>query len=410
MQSQEIQLSDLFDKFESALRDFGLGFGGRLSTLKRVRSIALRHEEQGLAYLDKGIIANHLNDIEERFYAGKMSKEHYDLLCRSTQRFINFIDTGSVALPNPLKGARTTLTPEFQRITDGFLASGDFHLNTRNDMRWIAHKYLNWLTENRFTDLYTVGALELQRFLIDCAKLLAPGSMHNVKLYMKKLYAYLYSEGLTESPYESLLSFPVNRESKIFPALPMADVNKLLDAIDRRTKRGKRAYAVMTLGAELGLRACDVVALKLSDINWVCGEIRLVQSKTGRPLALPLTRQVGEALQDYILNARAKTETQQIFLRLRSPYTPLVSAVTLGEIYRDCCKAAGMASSKSFHTLRRSLATAMVANGVEVTSVVQVLGGDDIDQVKKYISLDTAHLKMCALPFDGIAPKGGRTK
>jgi len=309
-----------------------------------------------------------------------------------------------------LKGSRTVLTPEFQRITDGFLASDDFHPNTRNDMRWIAHKYFNWLTENGITYLYSVGTLELQRFLISCSKLLAPGSMHNVKLFMKKLYAYLYDEGLAMSSYKSLFSFPVNRESKIFPALTVADVNKLLDSIDRKTKRGKRAYAVMTLGAELGLRACDVVMLKLSDIDWVRGEIRFVQSKTSKPLALPLTQRVGEALEDYILNARAKTNTKQIFLRLKHPYMPLASATTPGEIYRDCCKAAGMESSKSFHTLRRSLATAMVVNGVTVTSVVQVLGGDDIDSAMKYISLDTVHLKMCALPFDGIDLKGGRKK
>jgi site-specific recombinase XerD len=410
MQTQAVKLTELFNDFEAALIDYGLGFGGRLSTLKCVRSVMLRHEKLGLMYLDKNIVANHLNDIEERFYAGKIKRGHYDEQRRSADRFINFAETGSVALPNPLKGSRTPLIPEYQQIADNYLSSGDFHPNTRNDMRWIAHKYFNWLTENGHYELRTIGTPELQRFLIECSKLLAPGSMHNVKLYMKKLYAYLYEEGLAPSSYESLLAFPVNRESKIYPALSMTEVNKLLDSIDRRTKQGKRAYAIMILGAELGLRACDVVALKLSNIDWVRGEIKIVQSKTSKPLALPLTKRVGEALQDYILNVRAKTDAQRIFLRLNHPYSPLVSAVTLGEIYRDCCKVAGIQINKAYHTLRRSLATAMVTNGVDVMSVVQVLGGDDMDSVKKYISLDTAHLKMCALPFDGITPKGGRKK
>jgi len=407
MNSQGIKLSELFDSYEEALRKYGLSFEGRLSTLKRARSIIRKHEDQGLQYLDKSIIAEHLSDIEERFYTGKISNDHFNHLRRSIQRFISFVDTGCVELPNLLKGAKIILTPEYQQITDGFLASGEYHPNTRNDMRWIAHKYFNWLADSGFFDLCAVGATEIQRFLLDCSKLLAPSSMHNVKLYLKKLYEYLYFEGLAKSPYESLLSFPVNRETKIYPALPMADVNKLLASINRQTKSGKRSYAVMILGAELGLRACDVVALKLGDIDWVRGEIKIVQAKTGKPLVLPLTERVGEALQDYILNVRAKTEFQQIFLRINRPYTPLMSANAPREIFFECCKAASMEINRSYHTLRRSLATAMVTNGVAVTDVVQVLGGDDIDSARKYISLDSKNLKSCSLPFLGINPKEG---
>lgn len=121
-------------------------------------------------------------------------------------------------------------------------------------------------------------------------------------------------------------------------------------------------------------------------------------------MILPLTGEVGEALYDYILNARPKTSEQHVFPRFNGPHTPLKAAVTIGEIYRDCCKAAGLPESKSFHTLRRSLATAMVTNGVEVTTVAQVLGDSNVNSTKKYISLDSEHLKRCALPFDGIAP------
>ena len=84
----------------------------------------------------------------------------------------------------------------------------------------------------------------------------------------------------------------------------MTEAARLLDSIDRRATTGKYAYAVMTLVAELGLRACDIIALKLTDIDWVNGNIKLVQSKTGIPVVLPLTERVWDGLKDYIRPVR----------------------------------------------------------------------------------------------------------
>ena len=407
MQEHTMQLRELLNRFEGALHDFGLGYSSRLAVLNQASVILTEHELLGLTAIDSSIVGRRLDEIDRRFYEGEITKGTYQRMRCNTQRFVNYIEQGSVELANPLKGSRVKLEPAFQEITDRYLASGDFHSNTRNDMRWIACKYFNWLAENGFSDLRGVSSLEIQKFLLDCSAEMALSSLHDVKLYMKKLYAFLFSEKLSESPYTSLLSFQVNRTSKIYPVLSMTEVTKLLDSIDRRTTAGKRSYAVMTLGAELGLRACDVIALKLGDIDWVRGELKLVQSKTGNPIALPLTERVWDGVKDYILNARPKSAERHIFLRLLPPYKPLKAAVSIGEIYRDCCLAAGLPLSKAFHTLRRSLATAMVTNGVDINDVAQVLGDTKIDSTKKYISLDSANLKRCALPFDGIAPIGG---
>jgi integrase len=156
----------------------------------------------------------------------------------------------------------------------------------------------------------------------------------------------------------------------------------------------------------LGMRAVDVANLKLSDIDWVNGEIKILQTKTGFSVALPLTKDVGEALKDYILNARPPSDSQQIFLRLKAPHIGIKSAVTIGEIYWACCKAAGLPESKRFHTLRRSRGTSLLAAGEPVTMVAQVLGHAQVDSTKKYISVDVLHFKMCALSFDGIKPRG----
>ena len=183
-----------------------------------------------------------------------------------------------------------------------------------------------------------------------------------------------------------------------------------MDTIDRSTVKGKRDYAIMMLGTVLGLRACDIVALKLTDIDWLRGEIHIVQSKTTNLVILPLTQDVGEALKDYILNARPSAVDNEIFLRIKAPHTKLAAAVTVGEIYRDCCIAAGLPANKKFHNLRRALGTSMVTNGISVYDVAQVFGDKNVNSTKPYLATDMEHLKMCALSFEGITPAGGEAQ
>jgi integrase len=407
MQTQTRTLDELMSDYAQALNDYGLAYSSQLRLLQRATIVVSQHIKNCKLYLDEEVIAAYYREFDERCYNGEMGKNHHQTIHREIDRFLYFVESGKLKMPNPAKGPRSTLLPEFERITNAYLASGDFHKNTQCDMRWVAHKFFVWLTEQGYENLSGVGSTQITQFLLHCSKELAMGSMHNIKLYMCKLYAYLYESGQSESSYRLLLSFPVNRETKVYPMLPKNDIAKMLDSIDRTTRAGKRAYAVMLLGAVLGLRACDVASLRIGDIDWIHGEIKLVQSKTAKPVVLPLTNDVGEALKDYILNGRPKTHFQEIFLRLNRPYTPIVAAVTIGEIYRDCCKAADLPVDTRFHRLRRTLGTSMISGGVAVEDASQVLGQTSIDSMKPYIATNTANLKMCALPFTGLTPKGG---
>jgi integrase len=411
--------TELMESYNEALAANGVSVSGRVGKLQRVSVIIRRHETLGKDKLDGGVVADYIREIGDRFNNGEIGEDHANTMRRETERFVQFIKTGDVRLANPLLGAKVVLLPEFQKIVDSFLVSDSALVgaggkaispNTRNDMRWVAHKYFEWLTEQGFTNLRMVGAEQIRKFMLYCSETMAMGSVHNVRLFMMKLYAYLYESGRSQSSFAALLSFKVNREKKIPETQSADELAAMLETIDRKTVDGKRSYAVMMLGIVLGLRACDVVALKLADVDWINGEIKILQAKTAISVILPLTKDVGDALCDYILNARPRSDSEQIFLRLRTPYIGLKSAVTIGEIYESRCKAAGLPGSKRFHTLRRSLGTSMLSSGTPVTTVAQVLGHAEVDSTKKYIAVDKEHLKMCALPFDGIKPKGGARK
>ena len=407
---ETIPIEQMLESYEVALAQTGYSITTKLLLVKRAELMIRRHLNAGLAYFDQTVINRYMGEIDDKYFKGNMQKKHYERTKREIDRFVSYVCTGRIdSLSSTLRGARQELTPKFEQIAKEFVA-GDFHPNTRCDIRWVTHKYFNWLEGQGFIDMTGVGAIHIQKFLLACSELYPPSTIHNVRLYLKKLYAFLYATGRVDDNYSALFSFSVNREKKVFPVLPKSDIAKLFDTIDRLAVKGKRDYAIMLLGTVLGLRACDIVALKLTDIDWLRGEIHIVQSKTTNPVILPLTQDVGEALKDYILNARPSAMDHEIFLRIKAPHTKLASAVTVGDIYRDCCVAAGLPANKRFHDLRRALGTSMVTNGISVYDVAQVLGDKNLNSTKPYLATDAEHLKMCALPFEGIALVGGKAQ
>ena len=128
--------------------------------------------------------------------------------------------------------------------------------------------------------------------------------------------------------------------------------------------------------------------------------------KTGRTVYVPLVKQTGAALQDYILNARPASDCPEVFLRAVAPKTAIANAVCIGSMFQQYQKKAGIArhafDGKGFHGLRRRLAKKLLVTGTPLTTIAQILGHDDLKSSRQYLSLDTGNLKECALDFRGI--------
>jgi integrase len=270
----------------------------------------------------------------------------------------------------------------------------------------VSRRFFAWLCENGHPDLTSVGADEIQQFVIDCSNTMKINSVHNVKVYLKKLCVYLNHAGLLPNSFEHLLSFRVSRQAKLLPTTPPEEIEAVLNLIDRDTPKGKRDYAMFMLAIVNGLRAMDIIRLKLTDIDWRKGEINIIQSKTAQNLHLPLTADVGEALRDYILNGRQRSFEPQIFLWCKPPYRPFADAVAIGDAYDEYRRIAGYGreafDGKGFHSLRRTVGTSLVTSDVPLTDAAQILGKIGPKSMKKYVALDAPHLKECALNFADI--------
>jgi len=363
------------------------------------------HRLQGREHLDEELVIDFLNETGRLVDCGERTGTQYKLVKRGVRRLLEFYRTENLAWTFPDKASKFKLNPYYEKLIENFLSASNFHPNTRGDIIWIARKYFAWLIKEGKNDLRYVSATEIQGFLVYCSNHMKAGSVHNTKLYLKKLYAYLASCGASQDNYEELLSFKVLRGTRVYPAASPDDLAKILKCVDRRLPKGKRDYAIIMLGAVTGLRAIDIARLKLTDIDWQRGEIKIVQEKTGVSLALPLTKDVGTAISDYIMHGRWKTEAPEIFLREHKPYQGFKDSVSIGDMYDVYRKQAGLSrkpfDGNGFHSLRRGVGKNLVTSHTPVTDVAQILG-INLDTAKKYISLDSIHLKECALTFAGI--------
>lgn len=372
------------------------------------RPLLAMHKEKELDYLDDELLKQYMDEVGARIDRGEIGWHMYRRIQREIDKMVEYSQKGSIGWSFMQKVSKFKLNTYYEKIIADFIASADFHPNTRGDITWIARKYFAWLIGEGWHTLKGVGAAEVQKFLVHCSNHLRKGSIRNTMLYLKKLYAYLTKIGLSKNDYSELLSFKVVRGTRLYPAASPGDLARILEQIDRRIPVGKRDYAIILLGAVTGLRAIDIARMELSDIDWKRGEIKIVQEKTGVSLALPLTKDVGAAIEEYILRARPETNDTKVFIRNRKPYRGFKDSVSIGDMYDVYRKRAGLPrepfDGNGFHSLRRGVGKNLTIAQVPVTDVAQVLGIRKLNVAKRYISLDSIHLKECAISFAGIKP------
>lgn len=349
--------------------------------------------------------------IASQFEAGELCRGYYRSRQKAVERLREFYKNGRLSWEYKPKVSKFAINAYHENLLSNFLVSQAYSPNTQGDVTWAVRKYLNFIELEGYHHLGEADNTVLQRFFVRCAQEMTFASIHNLRLYLRKFYNYAHTEKIVACSYDSFFRFPVARGRKILPCLPHEEINLVLNQINLYTGKGKRDLAMILLGLHTGLRAIDIVNLKLQDIDWKKGEIRIVQSKTGKILSLPLMESVAKALMDYILSGRPKSDSEYIFLRAKVPFEKLTDGVAVGELFDEYQRKAGISrepwDGKGFHALRRTIGKDMIVAGTPVTIVAQVLGQADMNSAKQYISLDSEHLKICALGFRGIEIGGG---
>lgn len=230
----------------------------------------------------------------------------------------------------------------------------------------------------------------------------APGSAALIVTIVRSYVRFLISRG--ECPPALLHAFPPARRyrSGLLPRyLDAPTIEKIIASCGAQTPVEIRDRAIILLLARLGLRAGDVCQLKLSDIDWTRGYIR-VSGKGRRPHRLPLPQDAGDAVLAYLERARPKVEEDRLFLRAQAPFRPFKSSAEISGVVARVFDRAGITGLPTgSHLFRHSLATRMLRSGAGLESIGTILRHRSPATTAVYAKVDVPMLLKAAQPWPG---------
>ena len=409
MDTSNNRLDILIPALLEELRRIGLSEANIWGSITRcVMPIKTYFAERGLVHFDEAVLDEYVREVEQRRSSGDLTRARFKDLMRGADRLHEFYATGKVTWGHRANGTRFEVGDYFEGIIASFIDDAAYTDNTKGDIRWALHKYLSFIEARGHEGFDTVALCDVEAFMAYCAKHLKGGSLSNVKGYLKVFHRYLREAGVCMLDTEHILSFPITRETKISPFATAEEIRLTLAQVNRGTAKGLRDCAIIVLAATTGMRAHDIVNLRLCDIDWQAGEIKAYLSKTGRTVTLPLVSEAGEAIKAYILQGRPEADTDSVFLSADRPYRKLSCGCPIAFMYNGYQEKAGIKRTphdgKGFHAIRRAMGRNLVISGVPITTAAQILGQYDIKSLKPYINLATEDLRQCALSLEGIEP------
>jgi site-specific recombinase XerD len=274
------------------------------------------------------------------------------------------------------------------------LVSGSVRLRER-----VAREFLAELAEPIEVALERLQPRDVTRFVtarcraggrgVAAAKTLTSG--------LRSLLVFLHVAGWVPVPLVAAVpSVAAWRLSALPRGLEAEQVARLLGSCDRTTVVGRRDFAILVLLSRLGLRACEVAALGVGDIDWRAGELT-VHGKGAQTDRLPLPHDVGQALVEHLHGRRPDAAFRHVFLRVLAPRGPL-SPRTVGAVVRDACDRAGVARVGT-HRLRHTLATELLAAGAALTEIAPILRHTNLSTTAIYAKVDRTALRTLARPW-----------
>jgi integrase len=260
----------------------------------------------------------------------------------------------------------------------------------------IISNFVEYLLEN--------GVGPISGIMEDCIVKFMESRQYRQKEYIgtiRRFLNYLYKERLIAKDYSYVLrSLGKNINHIKTPSFySPEEIRQLEESISRTSNVGKRDYAMVALCSRLGLRVSDVANLSFKDINWENNSINIIQYKTGNPLTLPLLPIVGNAIIDYLKNARPKSTSSKVFLSCRPPY----GEMNPGSVH-SAIAVAFRESGVNFgdrhhggHALRFSLAQRMLDKSTPIPVISETLGHTEVNTTRTYVRIDLMHMMRCVL-------------
>ena len=245
--------------------------------------------------------------------------------------------------------------------------------------------------------LREIKVSDISNFVLRHGPRTSVGTAQIMTTAFRSFFRYLFQKGELQTDLAACVPAVADwRLSAVPKYVTPKEVEQVLKACNRNTTIGRRDYAVLLLVARLGLRAGEVVALQLEDINWRAGEI-LVRGKGMLHERMPLPADVGEALAFYLRQDRPPCQTRRVFVCTRAPRRSFVRSCTVSTIIRRALLRADLNPPvKGAHLFRHSLATSLLRSGATMEEIGEVLRHRDSSTTEIYAKVDFDGLRSMA--------------
>ena len=265
-----------------------------------------------------------------------------------------------------------------------------------------AKLFLRWLGERADREsLARVSISDIDAYLEWRMEGLRRATRWGVSGCLRSFLRYLNVAGFIPRDLSPAVSGPTLYKFEEIPrAFTEQQVEKLLETTRRDLRpTGRRDYAMLMLLAIYGLRAGEVVRLRLEDIDWRGQRLRVRHSKTGNESLLPLVEPVGEALLEYLQQGRPKTDVREVFLRACAPHGPFACAGSIGTVINNRMKQAGIdvKGRHGCHAFRFARAISLLRASVPLKSIGDLLGHCTESSTAIYLRLPTDGLRAISL-------------
>jgi site-specific recombinase XerD len=293
-----------------------------------------------------------------------------------TRRFVRFLREQGAGRPLPpptaKEIARASLKCDYEtylRCQRGLSERTIYHCWRHAD------RFLEFRFGDEAGDLAQIRTADIAAYLQHLTGRNPPYRDKSVCTHLRSFFRYLFKAGKTPANLaQGILSVPQRYDARLPRHVTPEQVDALLAAVRAGRSGSRRNYAMLLLMARLGLRAPEVIAMEVDDIDWRAGELT-VRGKGDRYDRVPLPPDVGEAIADYIRHDRVAV-SRTLFVTERAPHRPFKDGQILNNILRDAFVATGLRPPAPYvgaHVLRHSLAVSLVRQGASLDEIGDML-------------------------------------
>ena len=385
----------------------------RIKSYQQVYNVFVKYLlENSIARIDENICLDyiyHKTGVKLERFECVVANSRVDYRLRPLILLVRYLDSGQVQHEMRKTKPSFICPPCFQEEYDAFCEEMDYRGYSKATMATNTQKVqslLSYLAANEITSSEDIDILTIDGFL----KTYEGNAVKyvGVILYvLRNYFSFLYTRGYTS--HDLAPKFPkirVPRNGTIPYGWSKSDIQRLLGAIDREDPKGKRDYAILLIAVRLGLRVGDIRNLKQASIDWQRNTINLTVSKTSKPTELPLLKDIGWAIIDYLQNGRPNTTSECLFVRHRAPFNAFGSLGSFSkELHRYIIKAGleiPQGKRRGMHSLRNALAGNMLDAQIPLPVISEALVHESINTTGIYLKIDIEGLRKCAVDPEGV--------